>query len=224
MIGCGRPRGKHIFEIDPDAYTFNPRLHVVKTARLSVPVQCKHCENPACMAVCPVGAISQKEHCVVIDTQKCMGCKSCMAACPLAPLIWFRWPVYIRRTAVKKGCKQMRSVQRHSGGPACVSMSHRSAEPGDGRCAFLDAMDRKTAGSSPHCIPGNTRTGIGGWKDHEKKKNWDASSWATAARCTGCKACELACFCRSWKKQQSFRKNRGNGDGSCNTKTVSHKI
>ena len=86
MIGCGRPRGKHIFEIDPDAYTFNPRLHVVKTASLSVPVQCKHCENPACMAVCPVGAISQKEHCVVIDTQKCMGCKSCMAACPFGAI------------------------------------------------------------------------------------------------------------------------------------------
>ena len=87
MIGCVvAHEGKHIFEVDPDSYSFNPKLHMVKTANLSVPVQCKHCENPACMAVCPVGAISQKDHCIVIDTEKCMGCKSCMDACPFGAI------------------------------------------------------------------------------------------------------------------------------------------
>ena len=47
MIGCVvAHEGKRIFEVDPDSYDFNPRLHVVRTVRLSVPVQCKHCENP----------------------------------------------------------------------------------------------------------------------------------------------------------------------------------
>jgi len=87
MIGCVvAHEGKRIFEVDPDSYDFNPRLHVVRTVRLSVPVQCKHCENPACMAVCPVGAISQKDHCVIIDQDKCMGCKSCMDACPFGAI------------------------------------------------------------------------------------------------------------------------------------------
>ena len=44
-----------------------------------------------------------------------------------------------------------------------------------------------------------------------------------SSKCTGCKACELACL-PFMEKEQSFPENRGNGDGSCNTKTVSHKI
>lgn len=87
MIGCVvAHEGRHIFEIDPDSYSFNPKLHMVKTAILSVPVQCKHCEDPACMQVCPTSAISRKEHCIVIDTEKCMGCKSCMEACPFGAI------------------------------------------------------------------------------------------------------------------------------------------
>lgn len=87
MIGCVvAHEGLRIFEVDPDSYTFNPRLHMVKTAKISVPVQCKHCENPACMAVCPVGAISQTEKGVFIDAEKCMGCKSCMTACPFGAI------------------------------------------------------------------------------------------------------------------------------------------
>lgn len=87
MIGCVvAHEGKHIFEIDPDSYTFNPKLHMVKTAKISVPVQCKHCENPACMAVCQEGAISQTEKGVFIDTGKCIGCKSCMVACPFGAI------------------------------------------------------------------------------------------------------------------------------------------
>ena len=87
MIGCVvAHEGLHIFEVDPDSYTFNPKLHMVKTAKISVPVQCKHCENPACLAVCPVSAITQTEKGVFIDTAKCMGCKSCMTACPFGAI------------------------------------------------------------------------------------------------------------------------------------------
>ena len=83
MIGCVvSHEGKHIFEIDPDSYTFNPKLHVVKTARITVPVQCKHCESPACMEVCTSNAITRENNVVVIHADKCIGCKSCMEACP----------------------------------------------------------------------------------------------------------------------------------------------
>ena len=74
--------GKRIFEIDPDAYDFNPRLFMVKTARVSAPVQCRHCENPACKASCTAGAIFVKDNVVVIDPKKCIGCKNCVIACP----------------------------------------------------------------------------------------------------------------------------------------------
>ncbi|WP_010256481.1 4Fe-4S dicluster domain-containing protein [Treponema primitia] len=74
--------GKRIFEIDPDGYNFNPRLFMVKTARVSAPVHCRHCENPACKASCTSGAIFVKDNVVLVDTKKCIGCKNCVIACP----------------------------------------------------------------------------------------------------------------------------------------------
>ncbi len=45
---------------------------------------CNHCRNPACQAVCPVGAIHKREGdgAVFIDPEACNGCGRCMAACP----------------------------------------------------------------------------------------------------------------------------------------------
>ena len=45
--------------------------------------QCMHCDDPACVAVCPVGAFVRTESgAVVHDEAKCMGCRYCMLACP----------------------------------------------------------------------------------------------------------------------------------------------
>jgi electron transport protein HydN len=83
MISCVvAHEGKRIFEIDPDGYAFNPRLFMVKTARISAPVQCRHCENPACKAACTSNAISIEDNAVVINPKKCIGCKNCVIACP----------------------------------------------------------------------------------------------------------------------------------------------
>lgn len=45
--------------------------------------QCMHCLEPACAAVCPVGAIVKTPlGPVTYDAEKCLGCRYCMAACP----------------------------------------------------------------------------------------------------------------------------------------------
>jgi formate dehydrogenase iron-sulfur subunit len=44
---------------------------------------CRHCLEPACVSACPVGAMYRTpEGAVIYDSQKCMGCRYCMMACP----------------------------------------------------------------------------------------------------------------------------------------------
>lgn len=49
-----------------------------------LPVQCQHCEKPACLAVCPTGATSKDDETgiVSVDSELCIGCESCIEACP----------------------------------------------------------------------------------------------------------------------------------------------
>lgn len=69
-----------------------PRLRKVETTEegtfpvvtvTNVSTSCMHCDGPACVAVCPAGAISKREDgTVVADRSKCIGCQACNAACP----------------------------------------------------------------------------------------------------------------------------------------------
>ena len=54
----------------------------VEIAPLSI--SCNHCENPACIPVCPVKAITKEPEfgAVIVDSSKCIGCGSCAKACP----------------------------------------------------------------------------------------------------------------------------------------------
>jgi molybdopterin-containing oxidoreductase family iron-sulfur binding subunit len=48
-----------------------------------IPTPCLQCQNPPCVNVCPVGAtFSTPEGVVLIDQERCIGCRICMAACP----------------------------------------------------------------------------------------------------------------------------------------------
>ena len=48
-----------------------------------IPTSCMQCAEPACLTVCPAGAISKgKGGIVVVDHDRCIGCKYCYQACP----------------------------------------------------------------------------------------------------------------------------------------------
>lgn len=48
-----------------------------------IPTPCMHCQNPPCVNVCPVGATwTTPEGVTLIDQDRCIGCRMCMAACP----------------------------------------------------------------------------------------------------------------------------------------------
>ena len=46
-------------------------------------MSCWHCEDAACMPVCPTGSMRKRDDGVVyVDEPSCIGCKACIAACP----------------------------------------------------------------------------------------------------------------------------------------------
>lgn len=61
---------------------FVPRLNLIRTSNVTMPVQCRQCDDAPCANVCPVEAIIQKDGINTIIPDKCIGCKKCMIACP----------------------------------------------------------------------------------------------------------------------------------------------
>jgi formate dehydrogenase iron-sulfur subunit len=93
-------------------YRENPELPV------TVKVQCMHCDHPACVSACIVGAINKQEDGAVLwDTDKCIGCRYCMVACP------FQIPAFEYHKAIQPRIMKCDfCTERRKDGklPACV--------------------------------------------------------------------------------------------------------
>jgi len=51
---------------------------------------CFHCQNAACVAACPTGAMKKRESdgIVYVEPDLCVGCKACLVACPWGAAQW----------------------------------------------------------------------------------------------------------------------------------------
>ncbi|HET9055342.1 MAG TPA: 4Fe-4S dicluster domain-containing protein [Chitinophagaceae bacterium] len=101
------------------------------------PSTCMHCDNPPCVKVCPVDAtFKRQDGIVLIDSDRCVGCRFCMAACPYSTRV-FNWgdpelPAEIAK--MDYNCET--SVPQKKGTV--------------GKCDFCPDMVRK--GELPHCV------------------------------------------------------------------------
>lgn len=76
----------HANDINMTADNFNPRLRVIKGMNVTVPVMCRQCDNAPCANACPTDAIIRKNNSIQVIQERCIGCKTCVIACPFGAM------------------------------------------------------------------------------------------------------------------------------------------
>ena len=81
-----------------------------------VSISCNHCAKPACVEVCPKGALAKRADngLVLIDQEKCIGCRDCEDACPYGA------PQYNRASRRMTKCDGCQDRLAAGGQPSCV--------------------------------------------------------------------------------------------------------
>mgnify|MGYP003365691003 CR=1 FL=1 len=99
---------RHVYPLKEEIYPHHERAFYS--------LACNHCEHPACLAACPVGAYTKREKdgVVVHNAELCIGCQNCVRCCP------YGVPQY--NPATKRAEKCSLCWQRLDAGllPACV--------------------------------------------------------------------------------------------------------
>lgn len=111
---------------DENAYTVVNRYNPESTAPVYRKVQCNHCSEPACLSSCFVNAYTKtKEGAVIYNSKVCVGCRTCMVACP------FSIPAYSYSSAIDpviKKCIFCHETRLKKGlPPACVDICPQEA-------------------------------------------------------------------------------------------------
>ncbi len=115
---------------DPKTYSF-------------MSMSCNHCDNPVCLAVCPVGAYEKLEDGIVRQRHDmCIGCQTCVRECPYGS------PNYYDEEGKTHKCDMCVDRQLRGEKPACVeACPGANLEIGD--MEELKAMDGADFVSDP---------------------------------------------------------------------------
>jgi anaerobic dimethyl sulfoxide reductase subunit B (iron-sulfur subunit) len=90
-------------------------------------VSCMHCQQPICVEICPAGAITKRDDGVVlIDKDKCIGCRYCEWACPYSA------PQFNEAAGVMTKCDFCQDQLANNESPYCTAACvMRALEFGD---------------------------------------------------------------------------------------------
>ena len=83
-VACVLSHGEEIKSLE--TAHFNARLKVIVAKNITIPVMCRQCDDAPCAAACPNGAIEFKNDHVEVIQEKCIGCKTCVLACPFGAM------------------------------------------------------------------------------------------------------------------------------------------
>jgi formate dehydrogenase iron-sulfur subunit len=85
---------------------------------------CRHCVNPTCVSVCPVGALRQTDlGPVTYDASRCLGCRYCMLACPY-DVPKYEW---LDTTPVVRKCDMCHDLLARGETTACADACYTGA-------------------------------------------------------------------------------------------------
>ncbi|HCT1665243.1 4Fe-4S dicluster domain-containing protein [Enterobacter hormaechei] len=101
----------HQSSATPEAFT--SRIRVVKGGTFTTAVGCHQCEDAPCANVCPTGAIHRAAGAWLVEQARCIGCKSCMVACPFGAM-------QVRVVGDRVQALKCDLCMHREGGPACV--------------------------------------------------------------------------------------------------------
>lgn len=62
--------------------TIHPRIMIEELDGVSFAVSCRHCEEPLCVKACITGALTIADGVITIDSERCVGCYTCILSCP----------------------------------------------------------------------------------------------------------------------------------------------
>jgi carbon-monoxide dehydrogenase iron sulfur subunit len=133
------------------------RITVTQRDGMPVPLVCVHCEDPACAAVCPAGAIEKLASGeVVLSEERCVGCGACAVACHLGvPAARPDGRAYVtcdlcpdrrregRETACAEACPTGAIVFKDEAGAEGLV---RYTKPGEGPTVYMGIAGGKVAG------------------------------------------------------------------------------
>lgn len=90
-------------------------------------ISCNHCEAPACVANCPTGAMFKSDDGSVLhDDSLCIGCQTCMSACP------YDAPQYLEDENLIVKCDTCKALRDGGMNPVCVdACAMRALDFGD---------------------------------------------------------------------------------------------